>query len=321
MWGELSAKGQKMNFFGTGKLGVILAASLVLSGCDKFFGELDDKPFIADEASLGFTTGVGLSLSDLLEPQRAVDVAVYTFPDKTGQQQPNDDFSDFSKAVTQGGEAVLIDVLRQVADGDWFRVVERSGLNNLLNERQIIDRTTQQATGNARSTLGPLRFAGIILEGGIVEYDSNFVTGGAGVRYLGIGPSAEHRKDLVTVALRAVSVDSGEVLSSVTTTKTVYSRLVQGSVFTFVAVDEILEIDVGFSINELTSLAVREAIELAVFSLIIEGARDGIWQFEDKAAGRELIQRYDDRYNRRQIALPSNQPIPNASDVSKQDAG
>jgi len=206
--------------------------------------------------------------------------------------------------VTQGGEAVLIDVLRQVADGDWFRVVERTGLQNLLNERQIIDQTNLAATGNPRSTLGPLRFAGIILEGGIVEYDSNFVTGGAGARYLGIGASKQHRKDLVTVAIRAVSVDSGEVLSSVTTTKTVYSRLVQGSVFTFVAVDEILEIDAGYSINELTSVAVRSAIELAVFSLIIEGARDGIWHFRDPSAGRALINRYDARYHNRLLAAP-----------------
>jgi curli production assembly/transport component CsgG len=237
-------------------------------------------------------------------PGQAIDVAVYAFPDKTGAQQPNDDFADFSKAVTQGGEAVLIDVLRQVADGDWFRVVERTGLQNLLNERQIIDQTNLAATGNPRSTLGPLRFAGIILEGGIVEYDSNFVTGGAGARYLGIGASKQHRKDLVTVAIRAVSVDSGEVLSSVTTTKTVYSRLVQGSVFTFVAVDEILEIDAGYSINELTSVAVRSAIELAVFSLIIEGARDGIWHFRDPSAGRALINRYDARYHNRLLAAP-----------------
>ncbi|MGB5865655.1 MAG: CsgG/HfaB family protein [Sulfitobacter sp.] len=310
-----------MKFIRTRAFGLLVTASVVLSGCAEFLAERDDEQFAANAASLGVTTGVGLSLSDLLPPSRAIDIAVYEFPDKTGQQQPNDDFSDFSKAVTQGGEAVLIDVLQQVADGEWFTVVERSGLSNLLNERQIIDRTNQAITGSPRSTLGPLRFAGIILEGGIVEYDSNFVTGGAGVRYLGIGPSSEHRKDLVTVALRAVSVDSGKVLSSVTTTKTIYSKLVQGSVFTFVAVDEILEIDVGYSLNELTSVAVREAIELAVFSLIIEGARDGIWNFEDREAGRKLIQRYDERYSRRLVNLPKGKPNEKDPVPSLVDAG
>lgn len=284
--------------------GLFLAATLALTGCDNFDFGTEIGPLNPVPSELGVTTQLGLRLSDLLPPGQSIDVAVYAFPDKTGQQLPNDEFSDFSKAVTQGGEAILIDVLRQVADGEWFRVVERTGLQNLLNERQIIDQTTLAATGNSRSTLGPLRFAGIILEGGIVEYDSNFVSGGAGARYLGIGKSIEHRKDLVTVALRAVSVDSGEILSSATTTKTIYSRLVQGSVFSFVAVDEILEIDAGYSVNELTSVAVREAIELAVFSLIIEGARDGIWHFHDRDAGRVLIQRYDERYNRRLSPSP-----------------
>ena len=281
----------------------VLAVGLV--GCGELSAQRGDKQFTANAASLGMTTGVGLSLSDLVPPARAVDVAVYDFPDKTGQQQPNDDFSDFSKAVTQGGDDVLIDVLRQVANGEWFKVVERSGLQNLLNERQIIDRTHQVTTGSTTSTLGPLRFAGIILEGGIVDYDSNFVTGGAGVRYLGIGAAVEHRKDIVTVALRAVSVDSGEVLSSVTTTKTIYSKLEQGSIFSFVSVDEILEVTAGYAENELTSIAVREAIELAVFSLIIEGARDGIWQFKDKESGRRLIERYDARYARPVVSLPA----------------
>jgi len=88
-----------------------------------------------------------------------------------------------------------------------------------LERKAVIDRTTHAVSCSIRSTLGPLRFAGIILQGGIVAYDSNVVTGGAGVRFLGIGPSTEHRWGLATVALRAVSGDSGEVLASATSTK------------------------------------------------------------------------------------------------------
>lgn len=277
-------------------LGVLLLAGL-LSACtsSSIPGSIDDP--LVQQPFLQVKTGIGLKLTELPPPQRKVDIAVYGYTDKTGQQKPGDNFAQFSKAVTQGGDAVLIDVLKETGRGQWFSVVERVGLNNLLNERQIIDKT-RQAYLNARSSnLPPLRFAGIILEGGIIDYDSNTLTGGAGARYLGIGPSVQHRRDVVTVALRAISVSTGEVLTSVSTSKTVYSTLLQGSVFSFVAVDELLELDAGFSRNEPVSLAVRQAIELAVFSLIIKGAKEGLWTFSDPQLQQELIMRYDEQYS------------------------
>ena len=44
-------------------------------------------------------------------PRRKLDVSVYNFPDLTGQNKPNDNFAEFSRALTQGASAVLIDVL------------------------------------------------------------------------------------------------------------------------------------------------------------------------------------------------------------------
>ncbi|WP_224826158.1 CsgG/HfaB family protein [Cognatishimia sp. MH4019] len=269
-----------------------VCAAMVVSGCDP-----DGINIVNgfDQPTETQTTRIGGSLALLPPPRKQIDIAVYAYDDQTGQQKPEDNFSSFSKAVTQGGEAILIDVLKDVSGGRWFNVVERAGLQNLLTERQLIDQSNQTYRGTTRSVLPPLRFAGIILEGGIVNYDSNVKTGGIGARYLGIGMSTKYRQDIVTVALRTVSVSSGEVLSSVTTEKTVYSTLVDTGVFRFVGVDELLEIDAGTSVNEPVGIAVRQAMELAVYSLIVDGAARGIWDFKNRSDGRHHIESYRNR--------------------------
>ena len=50
-------------------------------------------------------------------------VAVYEFPDKTGQRKQKGNTAMFSTAVSQGGETMLIDALKNAGKGKWFRVV------------------------------------------------------------------------------------------------------------------------------------------------------------------------------------------------------
>lgn len=277
-----------------------ITVSLGLSGCSILefdrIGGTNDPSVIDPIATPMSRTGAALML--LPPASRKIDIAVYDYADKTGQNEPADNFSRFSKAVTQGGDDVLVDVLSEVGDGSWFTVVERAGLQALLTERQLIDQTNQQYNNTAKSQLPPLRFAGVIIRGGVTDYDENVATGGFGARILGIGVNTEYREDRVSVALRAVSVATGEVLASVTTDKTVYSSLMQDSVFRYVSVDKILELDAGISQNEPTGLAVRQAIELAVYSLIIEGAEEGVWSFADRDYQNTVIREYRDRTRR-----------------------
>lgn len=282
----------KFHFKSAHKAMALVFCGAALSACTppESFPAMETAP-----PSFATKTAIGAELDHLPAPRRPVDVAVYGYSDQTGQQKPADNFSRFSKAVTQGGTAVLIDVLKDVGGSRWFNVVERAGLQNLLTERNLIDQTNRAYRGQSRSVLPPLRFAGIILEGGIIDYDTNTLTGGFGARILGIGGSRRYRRDRLTVSLRAVSVNTGEVLTSVMTEKTVYSVLVRGDVFRYVSSDEILEMDTGVSRNEPVGLAVRQAIELAVYSLLIEGAEKGLWSFRDPAAQRRLITEYRNR--------------------------
>jgi curli production assembly/transport component CsgG len=259
----------------------IAMLALSLGGC--ITGSADDP--MAHPATLVPNTKTGIVLDSLPAPRRKLDVTVYNFPDLTGQNKPNDNFAEFSRALTQGAGAVLIDVLTKAGGGAWFNVVERNDLQPLLQERQIIQNTRTAAEGDKAPALPPLRFAGILLEGGVVGYDSDESTGGIGATYLGVGPNMQYRQDIITVALRAVSVQSGRVLASVTTTKTIYSLQIQGSAVMFAAVDELLQAELGFTKNSPATLGVREGVQLAVYALIFEGVKNNLWQFKDKAAG------------------------------------
>ncbi len=268
---------------------IAILGALLLAGCSETTGArepLQEPPIVTPPSP------TRTHLENLPAPAKKVDIAVYQFPDLTGKNEPNDNVAVFSRAVTQGGSGLIIDALKRAGGGSWFTVVERTGLNDLLQERQLIRATRQEYSLDAMKTLPPIRFAGLIVQGGILTYDANTITGGVGASFLGIGGNAQYRRDVVTVGVRLVSVQTGEVMLSVTTTKTVYSAGISANVYKFVSTDKILQAEAGYTRNEPTQLAVRQAIDLAVYATIMEGARSGIWNFSNPAAAAPLVSEY-----------------------------
>ena len=208
-------------------------------------------------------------------------VAVYSFKDLTGQRKPTPGVASFSTAVTQGAEVFLIRALQDVGKGNWFDVVERVNVDNLTKERTIIRQMREAYEGKDAKPLMPLQFAGIILEGGIIGYDSGNESGGAAHRFLGIGTQTQYSKDIVTISLRAVSVNTGKVLASVTVQKIVYSTADSVAVLKFIQNGtQAFEAETGLTINEAGTLAVKATIEAAVVELIKEGERKGVWDYK-----------------------------------------
>ena len=225
-----------------------------------------------------------IALPDL-DGQPKITIAVYRFTDQTGQRKPSTKFSQLSTAVTQGGSMFVVNALKSVSDGDWFQVLEREGLDNLIKERQLIRSTRTEYDGEQQvgNILKPLVFAGLILEGSIIGYDSNIQTGGQGARYLGIGISEQYRVDQVTVSLRLVSVQSGEILLTTNVTKTIASHSKGGDVFTFLDMNtKALELESGVAVNEPVTYAIRTAIEFALLELIYDGKDKGYWKFKEE---------------------------------------
>jgi curli production assembly/transport component CsgG len=266
---------------------LLLSLAVILSGCalssatrNIVVGEQFDEPVIEQ--------GLYLKKDDnkLLPPAGGpITIAVYGFKDLTGQRKSLANIASLSSAVTQGAESYLIKALQDVGDAKWFTVLERVGLENIIKERQMIRQAREQYQGREAKPLPPMVFAGVIVEGGIVGYDSNTITGGSGVRVLGIGTSTQYQSDTVTVNLRTVSVSTGEVLTSVTVTKTVLSYMDKAGVLRFISSGtSAVEAEIGASINESINKATNLAIQAAVIDTIREGDRKGHWNFkqEDK---------------------------------------
>lgn len=211
-----------------------------------------------------------------------IPVAVYKFSDMSGQRKPSSNYASLSSAVTQGGEVILIKALQDASKGKFFKPIERVSLDNLVKERQLIRSQREVYEKEQAKPLTPLIVAGIMIEGGIVGYDSNIATGGIGARYLGLGAQQEYRKDEVTVMLRLISISTGEILISSGVTKTIYSTGVSANVFKFVdAGTRSVELEAGTSINEPTTYAVRIAIEAAVVDMIKQGSQKKLWKYKE----------------------------------------
>lgn len=223
---------------------------------------------------------------------KRVSVAVYSFKDLTGQRKPSGNIAQLSTAVTQGAETFLIKALQDVGRGEWFEVVERVGIDNLTKERLIIRQMREAYEGKDAKPLMPMQFAGMIIEGGIVGYDSSTKSGGAAYRWLGIGPQTQYSEDIVTVSLRAISVNTGKVLTSVTVQKTILSSADSISMFKFFdAGTKSFEAETGLTINEPGTYAVKSAIEAAVVELIKDGEKKGLWDFKKEEKKDELVQK------------------------------
>ena len=216
-------------------------------------------------------------------------VAVYSFLDLTGQRKSAGGVAMFSTAITQGANTMLIDALKTAGNGKWFRVVERVGIDHLTRERQIVRTTRQQYDEEDDTGLAPLLFAGIILEGGVIGFDTNIETGGRGARYLGIGMSQAYRRDIVTVHLRAVSTLTGEILLNVQTSKTILSIANGFDVFKFIDMDtQLVEIEDGMTENESVTRSLRSCIEAAVLELIYQGEEHEFWKI-NRPEDEEII--------------------------------
>jgi curli production assembly/transport component CsgG len=221
-----------------------------------------------------------VELRNLPAPEQQAVVAVYDFPDMTGQRKDKDGIASISTAVTQGGAPLLISALKEAGNGTWFRVVERNRVDDLARERQIVRQTREEYLGEGANKLDPMMFAGLIIQGGIIGYDTNIQTGGAGARYLGIGGTTVYRKDQVVVSLRGVNTNTGEIILNVQVSKTVLSVGRDLSVFKFVDVGtQLVEMEAGMTENEASTMAVKMAIEEAVLQLIKQGVEKGYFKY------------------------------------------
>lgn len=257
------------------KVCLIAGAAVTLSAC----ASLQAPAGVSNQAELTPATPSAIDLTRLPPPKKLIVAAVYGFRDETGQYKPAPD-SAFSTEVTQGAASMLVKALK---DSGWYEPVEREDLQSLLTERRVLRAVAESEArdGEHPAPVHNLLPATVMLDGGIVAYDSNVRTGGLGAKFLGIGMSTQYSVDQVTVNLRAVNVETGVVMGSVSTTKTIYSYEIHPSYFRFVNFYDLAEAEGGITHNEPAQLAVKEAIDAAVMNLTVQGIKNNYWQLKN----------------------------------------
>jgi curli production assembly/transport component CsgG len=292
------------------KLATILLLTVFVAGC-------------SSTASKGFLRVQETAFSELdtiTQPEGApIIIAVYDFGDMSGQKKPGGNYASMSSAVTQGSYQILIKALQDAGDGKWFRVVERHSLASLLQERKLIRTTRQMASGEDAQPLPALLFAGAYITGGIVGYDSDIKTGGMGARILGIQAHKQHRQDIVSIILRLINVQTGEVIISTTMEKTIYSSETAGDIFKYIDADTLLvEIEAGYARNEPVTYAVRKAIEAGVVELIKEGAELELWKFGKTQEELDIITAEEEEKLRLELELKAAQKVADEAAIEMQ---
>ena len=267
---------------------------LLLSSCS-IFDQFEDtyEQRYSDKDIVSIQDLQSVELKNAAIPKISPVVAVYptAFTDQTGQRKSNSEFALFSTAITQQPNALLIRALKHAGNGQFFRVVERVGLDNLTKERQLIRSAREQTASEdeKKKALRPLLFAGILIEGAVISYESNLESGGSGARYLGVGKSVQYREDNITVSLRMVSVATGEVLLEVLSQKTIFSYGKSEDIFKFIeAGTELVEVEMGNARNESSTIALMKAIEGGVLEIIESGYEKGFWILQNNNEGVEL---------------------------------
>ena len=265
--------------------GVTLGLALGLAACSNV-----PPSNVKSNARLTPTTGISRDLTRLPKPMARIPVAVYGFRDQTGQFKTSPD-SAYSTLVTQGAASILVKALE---DSGWYIPLEREGLQNLLTERRIV-RAIESPTDKGKPVINLPNMlpASMVIEGGVIAYETNVRTGGKGASYLGIGASTQYRVDQVTVGLRDVDVRNGQVLNTVSVTKTIYSTQFSANLYKFTSYQHLLQAETGYTTNEPAQLAVREAIEAAVIHLTAVGIRDRYFELQDASQwDNPVIQAY-----------------------------
>ena len=127
------------------RLSLLFLSAILVSSCTSHKWDVPSQPESA-KVQVALLTE---ELQNIEPPIRRPTVALYAFTDQTGQKKQNaNGGTSFSSAVTQAPEVYLIRALTRAANGQFFKVVDRSALDWLTRERQLIRQTRSSYEGD-----------------------------------------------------------------------------------------------------------------------------------------------------------------------------
>lgn len=227
-------------------------------------------------------------------PRRPLTLGIYNCIDTTGQRRPTGQPQELSTAVPLDCTPYMIEAIRSLQPG-YVYLVERQHVDELLRERQLAVLALNSAAEAGQAARGgglpranvptppqhhlaTLRVAELLLIGQVVAYDRATKQASGGLAINGVGGDATWVTDLITFSLRAVAVQTGQVIGQTMATKSVTSLRIAGhATRIFSSSASAVEFELGGSGNEAVGLALRAAVHSALGKLIEQGIHDGWW--------------------------------------------
>jgi len=250
-----------------------LAAALALAACQHITPR-PEPPTVAPRAEIELPP----------PPARPLTVGIYSCVDTSGQRRPTQLPQELSTAAPMDCTPYVIRAVRDLRPG-YVLLVERQHVDELLRERQLatlalsMNGATLDVNGQNPQPprrLSTLRVAEILLVGQVVAYDRSIREASGGVAVGAGGASGAYVTDLVTFSLRAVAVQSGEILGETTVTKQITSLRVGGHLARIFDTTS-LDAELGGAVNEPVGLAIAGAARSALIQLIRDGVANGWW--------------------------------------------
>ncbi|PWK62048.1 hypothetical protein C7455_10173 [Roseicyclus mahoneyensis] len=205
-------------------------------------------------------------------------VAVAQFEDLTGARIEG----GTSTAVAASGRFLTEYILMRANGNDAYRVLDRAGLNNLLNERRLADQINafheaevvaaapemlrDQLAGRVPPAIemAPLRVSDYLIHGAVVGYDRRLIDNGTGMGIAGVRLRNRASRDQVSVMVQLIDVRSGEIIATGAAAQFIDSSSRGGDIFALVRTDRLLEVEQLNVVNDPATRALFLAIDIAL---------------------------------------------------------
>lgn len=197
-------------------------------------------------------------------PRQRVMTAVNSIQDQTGKLS----FGLFGPDAGM----MLAQALQNAGGGAWFAVVDRDSLDELAaSHRFALDQPRRRPRA-------------VRVDCTITSVDSALERGGDGAALLGASANSPYWRISVTMDLRASSVFPGPVPVQVSVREELYAAPLRDGGVKYASLGAQLPARTGFSAESPPELAVREAMEKAVYRLVLRATARKLWAFAARPA-------------------------------------
>lgn len=261
----------------------LLGVAVALGACAQIQSPLAER--LGDQGPAGVSLAANErsveAINNFFDRRRGRTITVSQFDDLSGARTEN----GTSTVVAASGRILTEYLLLRANTADNYAVLDRAGLNNLINERRLADqvnaineaKTIAAAPAALREALigrvppaidlPPLLVTDYMIYGAVVGYDKALNDNGGGIGVAGVRVRNRASRDQVSVIMQLVDVRTGEIFATGFSSRFIDSTSLGSDVFALLRVDRLLEFEQMNVVNDPATRALFFAIDSALMEM------------------------------------------------------